>query len=46
MSIMYGTLLRKYETVKDDFGLLSKRYFILFGVFVKICPKIVKLLQI
>ena len=25
MSIMYGTLLRKYETVKDDFGLLSKR---------------------
>ena len=28
MSIMYGTLLRKYETVKDDFGLLSKRYFI------------------
>ena len=25
MSIMYGTLLRKYETVKDDFSLLSKR---------------------
>ena len=25
MSIMYGSLLRKYETVKDDFGLLSKR---------------------
>ena len=26
MSIMYGTLLRKYEAVKDDFSLLSKRY--------------------
>merc|ERR1719150_270933 len=26
MSIMYGTLLRKYETIKDDFGVLSKRY--------------------
>jgi len=26
MSIMYGTLLRKYETVKDDYGLISKRY--------------------
>ena len=25
MSIMYGTLLRKYETVKDDFSLLSTR---------------------
>ena len=26
MSIMYGTLLRKYEAVKDDFSLLSKRW--------------------
>ena len=26
MSIMYGTLLRKYESIKDDFGVLSKRY--------------------
>ena len=26
MSIMYGTLLRKYETIKEDFGMLSKRY--------------------
>jgi hypothetical protein len=25
MSIMYGTLLRKYEAVKDDYGLISKR---------------------
>ena len=25
MSIMYGTLLRKYEAVKDDYGLVSKR---------------------
>ena len=25
MSIMYGTLLRKYEAIKDDFGLVSKR---------------------
>ena len=34
MSIMYGTLLRKYEAVKDDYGLISKRlvlYFILLG---------------
>merc|ERR1711892_916763 len=26
MSIMYKTLLRKYETVKDDYGMISKRY--------------------
>jgi hypothetical protein len=25
MSIMYGTLLRKYEAVKDDYGLISQR---------------------
>ena len=27
MSIMYGTLLRKYEAIKDDFGLVSKRWY-------------------
>ena len=31
MSIMYGTLLRKYETIKDDFGVLSKRYLLLLA---------------
>ena len=25
LSIMYGTLLRKYETVKEDFAMLSTR---------------------
>ena len=25
MSIMYGTLLRKYESVKDDYGLVNQR---------------------
>ena len=26
MSIMYGTLLRKYESVKDDYGLVNQRW--------------------
>ena len=25
MSIMYGTLLRNYETVKDDYGMIKFR---------------------
>ena len=38
MSIMYGTLLRKYESVKDDYGLVNQRLTIITTIWLKARP--------